>query len=393
MKIMILDTETTNKKPGQIVQLSYALMNTDTGDIKFVNRIFKVKSMAQEAEAVHGISVARAEELSGGKVFADYAKTFYKHLQWCDTFVAYNGNFDIRFIKAEFTRIGVRMPILNFVDVLPPAHKAVYLPPTVGNKRWAINQNGGYNWNQLNKLGEDELDDIIKDKGIEVEGKNPKLTEALEGLGMTSQDVVRNLQAFTDDEVSAHDARFDIMATIMVSHKLNLFPNEDVSQFFTPEDIQSDHGRHLHQAKGVAEHSTCLRRHYGAVIVDQSNEVIGYGFSSPPKGVATCTTCIRVEQDIPRGTRYEVCKSVHAEQNAILTAMKLNYSTEGSTLYLIGLEPNGDYTKDMQPCCICKRLIIQAGIKEVVTRTQYGKIKITQVQEWIDNPSCLTEGY
>lgn len=117
-------------------------------------------------------------------------------------------------------------------------------------------------------------------------------------------------------------------------------------------------------ALAVAKRSTCIRRQYGAVIV-KNDEIIATGYNGSPRGTKNCCDtgyCWREENNIPHGERYEACKSVHAEQNAIISASRKDMI--GSTLYLAGIE-NGKVIKAV-PCDICCRMIINSGIKEVV---------------------------
>ena len=121
-------------------------------------------------------------------------------------------------------------------------------------------------------------------------------------------------------------------------------------------------------AKSVSERSTCLKRHYGAVIV-KDDEIIATGYNGAPRGRENCCdigTCLRIKMGIPSGQRYEICRSVHAEMNAIISASRRDM--KGSTLYLVGIEPDGSYTKNAEPCSMCKRNIINAGIKNVIIK-------------------------
>lgn len=122
---------------------------------------------------------------------------------------------------------------------------------------------------------------------------------------------------------------------------------------------------YLDIAGEVAKRSTCLRRQYGAVIT-QGDEIIATGYNGAPRGEANCCdvgACWREENAIPHGERYEACRSVHAEMNAIISASRREMI--GATLYLVGLE-NGKRIQ-AQPCDICRRLIVNAGIERVVT--------------------------
>ena len=117
-------------------------------------------------------------------------------------------------------------------------------------------------------------------------------------------------------------------------------------------------------AREVATRSTCLRRQYGAVIV-RDDEIISSGYNGAPRGEANCCdvgACWREENAIPHGERYEACRSVHAEMNAIISASRREMI--GATLYLAGMEDGKRI--EAKPCDICRRLIVNAGIEEVV---------------------------
>jgi len=124
---------------------------------------------------------------------------------------------------------------------------------------------------------------------------------------------------------------------------------------------------YLNIAKAVSLRGTCLRRNYGAVIV-KDDEIISTGYTGNPRGSDNCIdigTCYRIENNIPSGQQYEVCKSVHAEQNAIISASRSEMN--GATLYLYGQDFKTK--KELEcalPCSICERLIINAGIQYVI---------------------------
>ena len=124
---------------------------------------------------------------------------------------------------------------------------------------------------------------------------------------------------------------------------------------------------YLDIATSALERSTCLRRKWGAVIV-KDDEIISTGYNGAPRGRKNCTDlgkCIREELEIPRGERYELCRSVHAEQNAIISASRREMID--STLYLVGKNyDDKEYVENARPCALCKRMIINAGIKEVI---------------------------
>ena len=101
--------------------------------------------------------------------------------------------------------------------------------------------------------------------------------------------------------------------------------------------------------------------------------------------------CVRTALKIPRGERYELCRSVHAEANAIISASRDQML--GSTLFLTGVEvPGGSYVKDADCCSMCRRLIINAGIAKVICRTGPDTYTVTDVQEWIEEDDTLPAG-
>lgn len=148
---------------------------------------------------------------------------------------------------------------------------------------------------------------------------------------------------------------------------------------------------YLDLADVVSKRGTCLRRRYGAVIV-KNDEVISTGYVGAPRGRKNCSDieyCIRQKMNIPRGERYELCRSVHAEANAIISAEREKMI--GSTLYLSGREvETGEYIKNSNSCSMCKRQIINAGISQVVIRDTEDEYRVIDVQEWIDNDDSLS---
>ncbi len=153
---------------------------------------------------------------------------------------------------------------------------------------------------------------------------------------------------------------------------------------------------YLDLAEMVAQRSTCLRRHFGAVIV-QNDEVISTGYNGAPRGRQNCTDlnyCVRQQLNVPRGERYELCRSVHAEANAIISASRKEML--GSTLYLVGIEcDTGEYVQSASSCPMCKRLVINAGIMHVIIRDTKDEYRIVNVQKWIDSDESLdgVKGY
>ena len=147
---------------------------------------------------------------------------------------------------------------------------------------------------------------------------------------------------------------------------------------------------YLDIAQTVAERGTCLRRNYGAIIV-HNDEIISTGYVGAPRGRKNCSDlgfCIRQELKIPRGERYEMCRSVHAEANAIISASRRDMI--GSTLYLVGLEADTKEIVANSGCCsMCKRMVIKAGIKDVVIRDTHDEYRIIDVNEWVENDVSL----
>ena len=141
---------------------------------------------------------------------------------------------------------------------------------------------------------------------------------------------------------------------------------------------------YLDIADAVLKRSTCMRRKYGAIIV-RSDEIISTGYNGAPRGRKNCSDlgfCTREAMRIPAGERYELCRSVHAEANAIISASRRDMI--GATLYLVGRDAKtGELLCDTTSCSMCRRQIINAGIVKVVARTGEDDFTITNVDEWI----------
>lgn len=137
---------------------------------------------------------------------------------------------------------------------------------------------------------------------------------------------------------------------------------------------------YLNIAEAVLGRSTCLRRKYGAVTV-RDDEIISTGYNGAPRGMPNCCDvgyCFREQQNIPHGERYESCASVHAEANAIISASRRDML--GSTLYLAGQEADGTPIANTAPCGMCRKLILNAGIRTVVTRQPDGEVVREEVR-------------
>ena len=149
---------------------------------------------------------------------------------------------------------------------------------------------------------------------------------------------------------------------------------------------------YLDIAETVLERSTCLRRCYGAIIV-KNDEIVSTGYNGAPRGRKNCIDlgyCTREAMNIPSGERYELCRSVHAEMNAIISAARRD--TLGSTLYLAGREAaTGELLRHATSCSMCRRHIINAGIERVIIRTGEVDYEVVPVQEWIDEDDSLPQ--
>ena len=153
---------------------------------------------------------------------------------------------------------------------------------------------------------------------------------------------------------------------------------------------------YLDISQTVAERGTCLRRNFGAILV-KNDEIIATGYNGAPRGRVNCSdlgVCMRDKLNVPKGQRYELCRSVHAEANCIISAPRNDML--GSTLYLSCLDAKtGELYGDVEPCSMCKRMIINAGISDVVIRTAPDELRRIVVSSWIDNDDSLEgrEGY
>ena len=156
------------------------------------------------------------------------------------------------------------------------------------------------------------------------------------------------------------------------------------------------HNYYLDIAEAVAQRSTCLRRWYGAVIVHH-DEIISTGYVGAPRGRQNCSDlnyCIRQKMQIPRGERYELCRSVHAEANAIISASREKML--GATLYLVGLElPEKTYVENASSCSMCKRMVINAGIATVIIRRTADEYTVVDVNDWVVDDESIhgVKGY
>ncbi len=148
---------------------------------------------------------------------------------------------------------------------------------------------------------------------------------------------------------------------------------------------------YLDIAETVIERGTCLRRNFGAIIV-KNDQIVSTGYVGAPRGRKNCCDlgyCTRAARNIPRGERYELCRSVHAEANAIIHASRDRML--GSVLYLVGKDAStGEYVENANACAMCKRMIINAGIEKVIVRDSKSEYRTIYVKDWIDNDDSLS---
>ena len=142
---------------------------------------------------------------------------------------------------------------------------------------------------------------------------------------------------------------------------------------------------YLNIAETVLERATCLRRVFGAIIV-KNDEIISTGYNGAPRGRRNCGDmgfCTREAMKVPRGERYELCRSVHAEANAIISAARRDMV--GGTLYLVGRNAQtGELLHDATSCAMCRRMVINAGLSKVIIRTTASDFSVVDVQDWVN---------
>ena len=151
---------------------------------------------------------------------------------------------------------------------------------------------------------------------------------------------------------------------------------------------------YLDIAQTVAERSTCLRKKYGAIIV-KNDVIVSTGYNGAPRGRKNCNDlqfCMRDKLNIPRGERYEMCRSVHSEANVIIAAPREQML--GSTLYMACVSPeDGSLVPGTSSCMMCKRQIINAGISRVVIRDTPEDYRVIDVEEWITDDDSLSGNF
>ena len=144
---------------------------------------------------------------------------------------------------------------------------------------------------------------------------------------------------------------------------------------------------YMNIAREVSRKSTCFRRVIGAIII-RDDQIISTGYAGAPRKTKDSIEhgfCLRDKLNIPHGQRYELCRSVHAEQNAIINAARAGVSLLGGDMYLYGSIPGKDGPIDALPCFICKKMIINAGLGRVICSTKEGGLVIFRVNDWADD--------
>lgn len=156
-------------------------------------------------------------------------------------------------------------------------------------------------------------------------------------------------------------------------------------------DRVSKHNYYLDIAQTVAERCTCLRKKFGAIIV-KNDSIVSTGYNGAPRGRQNCSdlgVCLRDKLNIPRGERYELCRSVHAEANAIIAAPREQML--GATLYMTCLNSKtGELEPGTNSCMMCKRLVINAGISTLIVRDTKDAYRVINVEDWIEDDDSLS---
>lgn len=164
--------------------------------------------------------------------------------------------------------------------------------------------------------------------------------------------------------------------------------NKSEGMGFDMERIDKEN-YYLDIAQTVAERDTCLRRNQGAIIVAH-DAIISTGYAGAPRGRANCSDlghCTREKMGIPSGERYELCRSVHAEANAIIAASR--ESMLGATMYLVRRDAKTNKLIPASPCPMCRRMIINAGISRVIARVTETQYDVINVRDWVYDDDTL----
>jgi len=145
---------------------------------------------------------------------------------------------------------------------------------------------------------------------------------------------------------------------------------------------------YMNIAREASLRTSCFRAQHGAVIV-KDDQIISTGYVGAHRKTKDCferNSCLRRDLGIPSGQRYELCRSVHAEQNAIINSARSGTSLLGAKMYLYSVKLEEDGAKniiDAYPCFICKKMIVNSGIIEVISQQRNGKLKIYKIKDWV----------
>jgi dCMP deaminase len=148
---------------------------------------------------------------------------------------------------------------------------------------------------------------------------------------------------------------------------------------------------YLEIARAVAQRSPCIRRQYGAIIV-KDDTIVSAGYNGPARGVVNCIEvgCLKNKMNLPHYSGYEFCTAVHAEENAVVNAARNGSNVLGGKMFVFGQNFEDKSIVEARSCERCKRIIINAGIKEVIIRREDNSIEIIRVGDWIKED---TENY
>lgn len=180
------------------------------------------------------------------------------------------------------------------------------------------------------------------------------------------------------------------------SKMLNWANDGDDTQMKLDDMINMDNGKRISKveyylgiADAVSKRGTCLRRNYGSVIV-KDDHIVSTGYNGAPRGRVNCCDlgkCWRKSHNVPQYADYSKCRSCHAEMNAIINASPEEMND--ATLYLVGRNYDDGTFTDADCCTLCKRMVINAGIKMVIVRLADGSVKQIDVEDWVRNDDTL----
>ena len=144
---------------------------------------------------------------------------------------------------------------------------------------------------------------------------------------------------------------------------------------------------YMNIAREISKRATCFRALHGSIIV-RDDQIISTGYNGAPRKTKDCFergNCLRAKLNIPSGEKYEMCRSVHAEQNAIINAARAGVSLLGGTIYLYTerIGEDGEYKMiDAFPCFICKKMLINSGLEEMILNKADGSQKVYKISDW-----------